>query len=120
MFSFPRGTLTSPSTVCLENLSKSLTCYTETINHENYSLIHQFRLNLLQSVSLLFGKIIDYIMQVIFGWSGTSILRVMRLIMSLLSCRMQLNWSPYKGLQLPFTMRVRHSCSTVHSTDGVA
>ncbi len=50
-----------------------------------------------------------------FVYCRTSILRLM-CWSSLGSGRIQLNWSPNKGSQLPFTTRVRHSCSIVQRT----
>lgn len=49
-------------------------------------------------------------------YCGTSILSLMS---SSFLCKIQLNLSPNKGLQLPFTMRVCHSCNTVHRTGAV-
>lgn len=94
MLSFPKGTLTCPNTVCLENLSKSLTWD----GHRQISLFITVLLT-----PRKYGCV-HY---------STSILSLMS---SSFLCKIQLNLSPNKGLQLPFTMRVCHSCNTVHRT----
>lgn len=114
MLSCPRGTLTSPNAVCLENLSKSLTWdWHRQIFKEKKNQLHL----IVSTDRIIFIIENNHNDGCVFSFR-TSILRSMW-SSCFSSLRIQLNWSPNKGLQLPFTTRVCHSCSTVHRTGDV-